>query len=218
MIIYLFLFTSLCLYGPCKTLSPIKKIGLYLYNFLETRLFTRVLKLPTFNYSLFGFFILIVCRDLLGLNANSQHLLLSRTSLTILIVVLTLWIRTYKPFFNSGGLKSLTTLLMVNIIIPSLSLLISIIEIITHLFRPITMLARIWVNLWVGHLLIGVVSYINCVVIRCFSYKSFLTIPILALTFLQVIFLYEVGVSLLQPIVLTYLSGLYFKENSENSK
>lgn len=162
-------------------------------------------------------FLLISLSNLIGLWARSQHLIISSFSLVILFSVIYLWGMRYSPFYARKKSKSqpkLTRLLIVNINIPSLSILLSLIEIITHLFRPITLFARIWVNLWVGHLLLGVCRYLFLLATKGPLLRSItLSVLIIAYSLLLIILQYEVLVSLLQPLVLVYLSVLYLKDN-----
>jgi len=179
-------------------------------------LFFRVFRTPLINYSLFGFFILISFRTVLGLISYSHHLILSWLCCTIFITVLFLWMLTYRPFASSSSrFAKLARMLVVHINIPILSLLMSHIEIITHLFRPITLFGRIWVNLWVGHLLLRVLSFANCLTFSKIALGKVLRTPILSRILLVALFLYEVAVSFLQSLVLIYLTRLYYKENVE---
>jgi F-type H+-transporting ATPase subunit a len=89
-----------------------------------------------------------------------------------------------------------------------LSFLLSNIEILTHLFRPITLTARLWVNIWVGHLLIRALSTFVLIsgrrIILWFSLGGF--------------FFFETGIICLQAFVFRYLIRVYWKENLEHSK
>jgi F0F1-type ATP synthase membrane subunit a len=89
---------------------------------------------------------------------------------------------------------------------PLLSFLLSNIEILTQFFRPITLSARLWVNIWVGHLIIRAISLI--------FFSSFRRSFIILTTILQAgFFLFEAGIISLQTFVFSYLVKVYFEEN-----
>lgn len=187
-----------------------------LYNKVNQSLFLRVFRTSSTNYKLFGFFILTCFRAILGLIPYSHHLILSWLCCTFLIIVTFLWMLRYHPFTTSRrGFSKLVRMLVIDIKIPLLSLLMTHIEIITHLFRPITLFGRIWVNLWVGHLLLRVSTFANSLTISKVALGRILRTPILSAILLLGLFLYEVAVSFLQSLVLIYLVRLYYKENVE---
>jgi len=111
----------------------------------------------TLIYTLF--FFLITSTNLIGLYIYNQHMLLTSLIFALIRLVLILWIFSYRRYLNHGWIY-LTNTLIVNITYPSLSLLLRNIEILTHTFRPVTLMARIWVNLWVGHSILSILSFI----------------------------------------------------------
>lgn len=111
----------------------------------------------TLIYTLF--FFLIASTNLIGLYIYNQHVLLTSLILVLIRLVLILWIFSYRRYLNRGW-NYLANTLIVNIIYPSLSLLMRNIEILTHMFRPVTLMARIWVNMWVGHCILSILSFI----------------------------------------------------------
>lgn len=185
----------------------------YWNNHLSKSLFSRVSTHGTARLYFFSWFVLIAIANLLGINPFSQQMLISRSSLTIFLSVIVLWIISYLQPIKVKGMIGLSQLVVVNISLPPLSLLISSIELITHLFRPITLLSRIWVNLWVGHLLLTVCSYLILLSVPTLRLGITMFSRFLASMVISVIFIYEIGVSLLQSLVLVYLSALYYKDN-----
>jgi len=219
MILFVLSFITLAFMRGKDHLSTIRTGAKIFFTRLNCLLFSRVFRAPLINYKLFGVFVLISFSTLFGLISFSHHLILSWLCCTIFIIVLFLWIQGYIPFIRSGSSTiKLARILIVNIHIPILSLLMSFIEIITHLFRPITMFGRIWVNLWVGHLLLRVSSFGCLFIFTKMVFSELLRAFIISITVLIVLFLYEMVVAILQSLVLTYLSRLYYKENLERSK
>jgi F0F1-type ATP synthase membrane subunit a len=91
--------------------------------------------------------------------------------------------------------------------VPLLSLLLSNIEILTQFFRPITLIARLWVNIWVGHLILGALS--TLLILRG---------RVTALIRLIGFFFFETGIICLQAFVFSYLIGVYWEENLLHSR
>ena len=162
----------------------------------------------TLIYTLF--FFLIASTNLIGLYIYNQHILLTSLILVLIGLVLTLWVFSYRRFYNRGW-HFLAYNLIVNIIYPSLSLLLRNIEILTHLFRPVTLIARIWVNMWVGHCILSILSFTY---IKRFSVGFSSWFTILLFPFAQrALLLYEVIITLLQSTVIVYLSFVYYRDN-----
>jgi len=157
-------------------------------------------------------FVMVFISNLLGLYTFGQHLFLSSFSFILIWLTISLWVFSYKGFIVRG-LSHLTNALVVNIAYPTLSLLLSNIEIITHIFRPVTLIARLWVNVWVGHCLLSIISFRWLLRVRLSTgYPSSL---ILWSTLQGGLVFYELGVALLQSLVVVYLSYLYYRENCE---
>merc|ERR1711936_266354 len=111
------------------------------------------------NLNIYINFFLITSTNLIGLYIYNQYVLLTSLILVLIRLVLILWIFSYRRYLNRGC-NYLANTLIVNIIYPSLSLLLRNIEILTHMFRPVTLIARIWVNMWVGHCILSILSFI----------------------------------------------------------
>ena len=156
------------------------------------------------------FFFLIGSTNLIGLYIYNQHVLLTSLILVLIRLVLILWIFSYRRYLNRGW-NYLANILIVNIIYPSLSLLLRNIEILTHLFRPVTLMARIWVNMWVGHCILSILSFIY---IKRFStgFGSWFTILLFPVVQGSLL-LYELIITLLQSTVIVYLSFVYYRDN-----
>ena len=154
--------------------------------------------------------VIVLLNNLLGLYIFGQHLFLSSFSFILISLTISLWAISYKGFFVKG-MSHLTNMLVVNIAYPMLSLLLSNIEIITQIFRPVTLIARLWVNVWVGHCLLSIISFGWSLRI---SHTSDYLLPLILWPTLQSgLIIYEIGVALLQSLVVVYLSHLYYKEN-----
>jgi len=165
---------------------------------------SRVILIFTFT------FFMVISANLIGTFIYTQHILLTRLTLTLIRLVLILWIFSYRRYLK-GGWKYLSNTLVVNIIYPSLSLLLRNIEILTHLFRPVTLIARIWVNMWVGHSILSILSFLYTkeVSVRQGLRSSILILPVTQ----GILFLYEIMIILLQSAVIVYLSFVYYKDN-----
>jgi len=155
-------------------------------------------------------FFLIASTNLIGLYIYNQHILLTRLILVLIRLVMILWIFSYRRYWNRGW-NFLANSLIVNIIFPSLSLLLRNIELLTHMFRPVTLMARIWVNIWVGHCIISILSfaYIKRSYEGFGSWFAILLLPIAQGS----LFIYEVIITLLQSTVIVYLAFVYYKDN-----
>ena len=155
-------------------------------------------------------FFIIVSTNIIGLYTYNHHVLLSSVNLVLARVVLVLWIFSYRRYINRRW-GHLTTTLIVNITYPSLSLLLRNIEILTHRFRPLTLIARIWVNMWVGHCILSIISFIfiKKLSVGFVSFSTMFLFPIAQSS----LFLYELLIILLQSTVIVYLSFIYYRDN-----
>ena len=209
---YFMIITLLILLQVWKSFSS-SKVNLLVNHLSKNSPTTKYGRKVSILYSLLFFFIVI--SNFLGLYTHINHPLISSTRRQLIIVVLFLWVNSYNTFILRGW-KYLTSGLIVNITYPSLSLLLSNIEILTHLFRPITLIARMWVNIWVGHALLSIVSFF--LVKFYFSgptlYRSFISYPLLQ----GGLILYELIITLLQSLVIIYLSFIYYRDNLESTK
>jgi F0F1-type ATP synthase membrane subunit a len=135
---------------------------------------------------------------------------MGKLSRSLIIMAIGFWALSYSPFFHTNKEK-FRLFIIGEIKFPRLSFLLSNIEILTHLFRPITLTARLWVNIWVGHLLIRALSsfYLNCLVSSTHVSTGF--------RLLTGFFFFERGIIFLQAFVFRYLISVYWKENLEHS-
>lgn len=156
-------------------------------------------------------FFLITTSNLLGLYIYNQHILLTRVVIVLTRLVFLLWIFSYKCFINRGW-GYLASNLIINMIYPSLSLLLRNIEILTHLFRPLTLIARIWVNIWVGHCILSMLSFIFIKKVSR-GLGSRISLLLLLSIAQRSLILYELIIILLQSTVIVYLSFVYYREN-----
>ena len=153
------------------------------------------------------FFILITNWG--GLIPFINHTFLTKIRISILLISSFFWIFSYLPFFFYGK-ENFTRFTIGEMKFPPLSFLLRNIEVLTHLFRPITLSARLWVNIWVGHLILRAISFYRLGVLGG-SLGG-----ILAILRGAGFFLFEVGIIFLQTFVFTYLSKVYFEENLEH--
>lgn len=149
-------------------------------------------------------FLLILFSNWMGLFPFLRHNFLRKIRSSILLIALFFWLFSYVPFFFFGK-ENFTRFVVGEMKFPILSFLLSNIEVLTHLFRPITLSARLWVNIWVGHLIMRSISF--------FSLISPLLTPLVGVGF----FLFEMGIIFLQTFVFRYLAKVYFEENLEHS-
>ena len=185
---------------------PISALGSIRHIFNNKNNYTYI----TVVYSLFLLISLIV--NILGLFIFGQQLFLSSFTFILLWLTTRFWLISYKEFFAKDW-GYIVNILIVNITYPILSLLLRNIEIVTHIFRPITLMARLWVNIWVGHCLLSIVSF--GWMLRFLHWKGCFS-QILIWSILQGgLTLYELAVALLQSLVVVYLSYLYYKDNYE---
>jgi len=86
----------------------------------------------------------------------------------------------------------------------ALSLILPLIEVFSHLIRPLTLIIRLSTNLSSGHIILYIFSF--------FSLSSgFLTLSLSVV--LSVLLLLEIGISLLQAYIFTSLSLMYISES-----
>ena len=135
-----------------------------------------------------------------------------KISFSLLLIAIFFWGYTYLPIIKIKKEK-LTLFVIGEIKFPVLSLLLSHIEILTHVFRPVTLTARLWVNIWVGHLIIRGISFIFRRRLVNLRINTFLWGGISQVGF----FLFEGGIISLQTFVFTYLIKVYFEENFHHS-
>jgi len=163
-----------------------------------------------FNFSTIIIFLFfgIFFTNLGGLLVVLPQNFIYKLSTSLLIIRICFWLFTYVPIISKGKEK-LTLFVIGEIKFPILSLLLSHIEILTHIFRPVTLTARLWVNIWVGHLIIRGISFIFCRSLVKVSVN-----PLFWRSLSQVgFFLFEGGIISLQTFVFTYLIKVYFEEN-----
>ena len=86
----------------------------------------------------------------------------------------------------------------------ALSILLPLIELFSHLIRPLTLMIRLSTNLSSGHIILYMFSF--------FSVSSGLLTASLSVV-LVVLFLLEIGISMLQAYIFTSLSIIYINES-----
>lgn len=169
---------------------------------------------PAFSQHLYPkLFIFLLFCNLIALYCYfSKSFALHNNGLLLVLLAFSLWYYSYSVFIIPGNGKFFTSLLTVNLTYPSLSMLLTNIEILTHTFRPVTLVARMWVNIWVGHNILGFLSSIFMISFATGIFRfNLILIPIP----LTILFLYEVMVAVLQSFVFVYLCHVYFRENLE---
>ena len=135
-----------------------------------------------------------------------------KLSISLLLISLFFWSYTYLPIIKANKEK-LTLFVIGEMKFPMLSLLLSHIEILTHIFRPVTLTARLWVNIWVGHLILRGISFIFCRRLINFKLNPLFWGGVSQIGF----FLFEGGIISLQTFVFSYLIKVYFEENFYHS-
>lgn len=164
-------------------------------------------KVPNNQYSQYnitsllgGLFLYIIIFNLRGLNVILNQVFLGKLSISLIFLALTFWLSRYIPFFFQKK-ETFRLFLVGDMRIPALSLLLSNIEILTQFFRPITLMARLWVNIWVGHLILRALSTLSLVGGAGRALR------------LVFFFFFETGIICLQAFVFSYLIGVYWEEN-----
>lgn len=163
---------------------------------------------PLITFLFFG----IIFTNLGGLLVVLPQSFIYKISFSLLVIAFFFWFFTYVPFFKAGKEK-LTLFIIGEMKFPILSLLLSHIEILTHFFRPVTLTARLWVNIWVGHLIIRGISFVFCSGLLNIFFNTTWWWGIFQIGF----FLFEAGIISLQTFVFTYLIKVYFEENEHHS-
>lgn len=157
---------------------------------------------------------IVLSENLIGLYMCNQHMLLTSMILALLKLVLVLWLFSYRIYFSRGW-KYLAGSLIINIGYPSLSFLLSNIEMLTHLFRPVTLMARIWVNIWVGHCMLTLTSFI--IVKRLSGEHPSMFVYVACAMAQSALFLYEIIIVFLQSSVIVYLSFIFYRDNLKST-
>ena len=166
-----------------------------------------------FLFTLKNLFLLVLIFNLSGLNIFLNQGFIGKISLSLIIMALGFWGISYSPFLFKRKEK-FSLFIIGEMKFPRLSFLLSNIEILTHLFRPITLTARLWVNIWVGHLLMRVLStFILQVILSARIQRS-----LAGIFMLGGFFLFEIGIMMLQAFVFRYLVGVYWEENFHHSE
>lgn len=158
-------------------------------------------------------FSVLALMNLRGLLVLQKQIFLSKLSMCLLLMALSMWMFSYLPFFFSKKEK-FTLFVIGEMKFPLLRYLLSNIEILTHLFRPITLTARLWVNIWVGHLIIRSISFLYFFI---FNGKNTFFFPIKREIAQFFFFFFEMGIIFLQSYVFSYLVKVYFEENRDHS-
>jgi len=166
-----------------------------------------------FTFKILRVFLIVFRINYLGLIILIPQVFLNNLSVSLIFLAFSIWILTYIPTFYYNKNK-ISMSIIGDLMSPSLSLLLSNIEVLTHLFRPITLTARLWVNIWVGHLIIRVLSFV-----LVFRLKKTSTILLLTSTLILIrgFFIFESLIIFLQTFVFRFLLKVFFEENEMNS-
>lgn len=155
----------------------------------------------------FSIFFLIVCMNLIGLIPYSftvtSHLVVTLTlSLSIFIGMNIICVKTHKLAFFSLFLPAGTSLALAFLLVP--------LEIISFIFKPLSLAIRLFCNMMAGHTLLKVFAGFAWSLMS-FSGILFLMhfIPIIILIPL---FGLELGVSLIQAFVFSLLTCIYLND------
>ncbi len=183
-------------------------LGKFFSNKVNKQLLNIDISYLKFDFIIFLIFSFILTSNYLGLLIFLPQNFLGKLSLSLLFISLRMWIFSYLPIFFKQKEK-LSLFLVGEIKFPTLSLLLSNIEILTHLFRPVTLTARLWVNIWVGHLIIRGLSFIGSYSILNKNLLGFFKRFLFSRSF----FIFETIIIRLQTFVFSYLVRVYFKEN-----
>lgn len=158
-----------------------------------------------FIASLFTF---ILFNNLIGLVPYSftitSHLIVTFTfSFTIFIAMLFICIKKHKLSMLSIFLPANTSIGLALLLVP--------IELISYIFKPISLGVRLFANLMAGHTLLKVIVGFSWSMLLLEDFLSFMhIIPLLVLVILMGL---ELGVALIQAYVFTVLTCIYLGES-----
>ena len=156
-------------------------------------------------------FIFMLIFNLSGLNVFLGQLFVSQLSFPLLFLTAASWIRRYLPLAHQK--EKFRLFLVGDMGNPSLSWLLTNIEILTQFFRPITLAARLWVNIWVGHLILSSLSTISLII-----FSQSIVMGLSSLFLVVGFYFFETGIMCLQAFVFSYLVGVYWEENIHHSR
>lgn len=206
-----FIFFTIILFFSCCSSFKFDnwiKANFFLQNYHFLQIYNFSLKKFNIITIIFSLFILILYNNLRGLFIFFRQNFLVKISCSLIFIALFFWRFSYLPFIYKKKEK-FRLFIIGEIKFPSLSFLLSNIEILTHLFRPITLSARLWVNIWIGHLLIRSLSFLCRMRFLHFTFLIWCFNFVLQIGF----FLFELGIICLQTFVFSYLVKVYFEEN-----
>ena len=166
-----------------------------------------------FTFKILRVFLIVFGVNYLGLIILIPQVFLNNLSVSLIFLAFSIWMLTYTPTFYYNKNK-ISMSIIGDLISPSLSLLLSNIEVLTHLFRPITLTARLWVNIWVGHLIIRVLSF---VLVFRIKKTSTMLLSLSTLILIRGFFIFESLIIFLQTFVFRFLLKVFFEENEMNS-
>lgn len=158
-----------------------------------------------FIFSLFTFVMLV---NLIGLVPYSftitSHLVITFTlSLSIFIGCNIIFIRKYKVKALSLFLPSNTTFVLALLLVP--------IEVVSHVFKPISLGVRLFANLMAGHTLLKVIIGFSWAMLLLENIISiFHVIPLIVIV---ILFGLELGVAIIQAFVFTILTCIYLNDS-----
>nr|QYC61885.1 ATPase subunit 6 [Stephanopyxis turris] len=158
-----------------------------------------------FIFSIFTFVMLV---NLIGLVPYSftitSHLVVTFTlSLSIFIGCNIIFIRKYKVKALSLFLPSNTTFVLALLLVP--------IEVVSHIFKPISLGVRLFANLMAGHTLLKVIIGFSWAMLLLENIISiFHVIPLIVIV---ILFGLELGVAIIQAFVFTILTCIYLNDS-----
>jgi len=158
-----------------------------------------------FIFSIFTFVMLV---NLIGLVPYSftitSHLVVTFTlSLSIFIGCNIIFIRKYKVKALSLFLPSNTTFVLALLLVP--------IEVVSHIFKPISLGVRLFANLMAGHTLLKVIIGFSWAMLILENIISiFHVIPLIVIV---ILFGLELGVAIIQAFVFTILTCIYLNDS-----
>ena len=212
MAFYLFLFIFFFKINNGSLLNTnLKKF--YFLSWVRSSLLEVKRNFIKFHVSILRVFLIVFLVNFLGLMILIPQIFLNAFSVSLISLAVVGWRSTYLPNYYYNKDK-VSMPLIGSLMAPSLSLLLSIIEMLTHLFRPITLTARLWVNIWVGHLIIRVLSFslmLNSITPSLFFSTIFIAV------IMGGFFIFERLIMFLQTFVFSFLLKVFFEENEISS-
>ena len=179
-------------------------LNLIVTTFLSSNL-KKSLKYFPFFFAIF-FFIFIL--NLIGLIPYSSTL--TSYGSVSLVLTLTIMVGAYFTIFTLHGIKFFSLFMPTGCPLILQFLLIPI-ELISYVFRLLSLSARLAANMMAGHTLLAVIAGFGFNMFNSTDYKIILfgTIPLIAVF---IVFFLEIFVSMVQAVIFTILSCIYMDE------